>query len=263
MIRRIFLVYGIELTKASRQRLPIFGLLAMMAATGATYLANPFSADGLSDYAFIAYATPVTMNLLGLIILLAFSANLVSSDLGSGVIRTILVRPIRRHELLLAKLFLGMTYALLLAVFASFTAWGALLLFGDTGGVRYGAELVYSDSEMRSAFFIALGLNIITLFAAVSYGLFISTCTRNPAAAVTVTIGLWILIDIVKYPLRVSPYVFTTYLETPWSVYADHCDAIAITWEPTAYPLIATAGTSFILFVIASLVVIARKNFSA
>jgi len=263
MIKRVLIAYGVELVKASRQRFPLLGILAVIAVAAASSLAHPISVDDNGDYAFIAYAAPLAINLLGLIVLLCFSANLISSEFDRGLIRTALVRPLHRREFLVAKLLTGMTYALILALLGAITAWTLVFLFGDMGGVHYGAEVVYSDSAMRTAFLIALGLNVLTLFAAVAYAVFVSVCTRSPATAIGVTISLWLLVDIVKYPLHIAPYVFSTYLDTPWRIFADRCDALDAPWLPSLNHILLASAAWFLLFFSSAIFVMARRNFSS
>jgi hypothetical protein len=49
--------------------------------------------------------------LLGLIVLLMFSGSMMSSEFSRGTARLIAVRPVLRSEFVLAKILLGMTYA--------------------------------------------------------------------------------------------------------------------------------------------------------
>jgi ABC-type transport system involved in multi-copper enzyme maturation permease subunit len=263
MVGRVWVAYQVEVSKALRQRITYLGPLLVLSVVLLAPLIHPLRQDGISDYDFIAFATPLALNLLGLILLLVFAAMQVSSELGSGVVRTVLVRPILRHDYLIGKLLIGMTYAVALSLTAAAGAWLLVLAFGDFAGVAYGGEIIYTDREMRHAYLLGLGLNLLPQWAAVSFATMLSVLTRNTGAAIAGVLGVWLAADILKHPLRLAPYLVSTYTELSWSVFQERCDALATSWFPPMY--IGLLATSFITFAICApvaLVVLARKNLS-
>lgn len=262
MIRRVYTAYMVEITKAIRLKFSYVAPLLVVLVIGAALLTHPVERDDTSDYDFIAYATPLALNVLGFMLLLIYCASLVSSELGSGTIRMVLVRPLRRREFLAAKLLIGMTYATGLSLLAAITAWGLAYALGDLTGVRYGDEVVFTDSEMRVTYALALVLNLFPQFAAVTYAILVSTCTRSTGASVGITIGLWLLADSVKYPLRVAPFLFSSYMESSWQVFANRCNALDTQWFPAAqYGIISSIAAAILFFSIA-LYVLSRRNLS-
>jgi len=77
------------------------------------------------------------------------------------------------------------------------------------------------------------------------------------------TVGLWVLIDLVKYPLGIAPFVFTSYLERPWQVFSDRCEAVDAWWFPMLYQCLACSGVTFFACTALAILVIRRRNFSA
>jgi len=263
MIARVLNAYMVELSKASRQALTYIGPVLVVLAVLCMPLVRRVARDGTSDYAFIAYATPMALNLLGLLVLLAYCASQVAAELGSGTIRMVLVRPLRRHEFLLAKLLLGMTYAVLLTFSAAATSWATVLAFGDLGGVSYGGEVIYTSGAMLTTYLVAAGLSLLPLFAAVAYATMISTFTRSTGAAVGAAVGIWLLVDIVKYPLRIAPLVFSTYIEAPWQVFANRCGGFEASWSPDALYGAATSAAWSTVLVSLAMLALARRNLNA
>ena len=115
MIWRILNAYRTELAKAFHRKFTFVGPLLILLVVATTLRIHPVVRDGAGDYGFIAYVTPMALNLLGFLFLLVYCAGLVSSELGSGTICLVLVRPLRRCEFVIAKLLMGMTYAVMLA----------------------------------------------------------------------------------------------------------------------------------------------------
>ena len=249
MIRRIWTVYLMELSKALRLKLTYVGPALVVLAVCAALLVRPVVRDGASDYGFIAYSTRMAQDLLGLLLLLMYCAGLVSSELSSGSIRMVLVRPVKRWEFLGAKLMLGMSYAVVLTVLAGGSSWLLAFALGDVAGVSYGGEMIYTAQSMRNAYMVGALLSLAPQFAAVGYAVMLSTWTRNTGAAIATAIGLWVILDTVKYSLGVAPYLFLTYLETPWEVFSAHSEVMDATWFPVAKYCLITSSASLVLFV--------------
>jgi len=245
MIRRIWAACVVEWTKYSRMPLPYAGLVVVVLIAAGTLWVHPISHDGVSDFGFIAQAVPASLNLAGVLMVLVYSSTLVAGDVDSGVLRTLLVRPIRRSELLLAKLFNGIAYATLATSLAVFVSWVCGMVFGELSGIVFGDELMFATNEMYAAMFIATVFNLPPYFAAVGYAFMVSTISRKPAAAIGMTVGGWLIVDFIKYPLGIADFVFTSYLDRTWIVFQDRCDALDTGFFPA---VLQSAGVSFAWF---------------
>ena len=260
---RIWVAYQVEVSKALRQRITYLGPALVLFIVLLALLIHPIRRDGVSDYDFIAFATPLALNLLGFVLLLVFGASQVSNEMGAGTIRTVLVRPILRYEYGLAKFLVIVTYALALTVTATVAAWLLVLALGDMAGITYGGDVIYTDRDMRHTFLLGLAMNLLPQVAASAFALMISTFTRSTGTAVALALGLCIVSDIAKHPLKLAPYVFTSYAETSWLVFQERCDALSTALFPPAYYWLAgiSAVTTIVCIAIA-LVVLQRRNFS-
>jgi ABC-2 type transport system permease protein len=147
-------------------------------------------------------ATPVLMLLFLSVFMLPLIASLVAGDIvaaedGNGTLKTILTRSADRGQIFAAKALAAFTYATLavflsaaVATVAGVVAWGYHRIITYSG-------TVVSPSEGLLLVFAANACYLIPLFAVTSIGVLLSTVTRNSAAAVVGTIGIWILILIV------------------------------------------------------------------
>jgi len=248
------------LAKAARRKLTYLGPILVIIAIAAAPLLRPISRDNVSDYAFIAYVTPMALNLLGLILLLTYTATLVASELGSGTVCLMLVRPLRRGEFVVAKLFLAMTYSICLALTTGLAAWTVTAAFGDLDGVGYGGEIVVANIDMAMAYGAGMGLVLLPLFAASAYAVMVSTLTRSTGAAVASAIGIWILIDLIKHPLGVAPFVFSTHIDAPWQTFTDLCNGIQGAWSPALIWTAATSVVSFAVFTTIAVAALAKRD---
>ena len=261
MIRRILLACGAEWTKYSRMPLPYLGVAVIIGLSVATVFIYPVRSDGMSDFGYIGHAVPSALNLAGFLILVGYTATLVSGEVASGTIRTVLVRPIARHEYLSAKLLNGLAYSLLLAFVSVLTAWICALSLGELTGIAFGEELMFTTAEVYGAMALAALLNLAPHFATVAYALFVSTITRRPAAAIGLAAGTWLLIDYVKHPLGISAFLFTTYLDQAWIVFQDRCNALDTPFFPEAIYGLLICFAWFVVFGLASVFVFGRRSF--
>ncbi len=260
MIARIVNAYRVELAKALRRRFTYLGPALMAAGVACGPAMHPLARDGVSDYAFVAYTTPMVLNLLGLVVLLMYSAGLVASELGNGSICFTLLRPVRRHEYLFAKLLLAMTYSVALAVVVAAASWTLAYAFGDLNGVVWGGNVAYTHVEMLKAYLLGAALAQLPMWTAAAFAIMISTFTASAGAAVAATVGLWVLMDLAKHPLHIASAVFTTYLEAPWRVFINQCDGIGEAWFPSAGYLIATSLVSLAVFTGVAIFALARRD---
>ncbi len=263
MIRRIWQAYTMEVVKALRVRQTYVGPAVAAALIALAPLIHPLGLDASSDYGFIAYVTPLALNSLGFLLMLAYCSGLVSTELGNGSIRLTLIRPIHRHEYLLAKVLLGFTYALVLTVLVGAVSWGMTYAFGELTGVTFGGELVYTGEEMAQAYFTGMLLSLAPLCAGAAYAVFLSACTRSPVLAMSLSVGFWIVVDLVKHPLGIAPFVFTTHLETPWQVFIKRCDAIDAAWFPDVWYCLGSSGAVAAVCVGLAVAVLHYRNLSA
>ena len=259
---RILSAYQSEIDKALRNTLPYIGAVLMLAMIGVAALVRPLAVDSESDYDFLAFAVQMSLNVLGFLIVLLFSSSLVSPELASGSIRMMLVRPLRRTEFVAAKILAGMTYAVVLNLLVLGAAWLVAAWWGELIGVYYGAELLHGDQAMAGAYAAAAGLALLPQFAGVALGVCLSACTKNTAAAIGGAIGIWGLLDAIKYPLHIEQFVFTTYLERPWMLFSDMANGIAVDWTPVVIHAVVVSLVTWAVFSALAAMLVSRKDLS-
>lgn len=257
---RIWTAYRVEVAKALRRKFTWVGPVILALAVAALPFAREVARDGVADYGFVAYATPLVLDLLGLLLLLSYCATLVASDLSHGTVCYMLVRPLNRHEYLAAKLLLAVSYAALLELTVVAASWAVVVILGDLTGVTFGGEVVHTNLEMLSTYGLGALLALAPLCAAAAFAVMVSSLTTSTGGAVGCTIGLWLLMDLAKYPLRVAPYLFSSYLEAPWQAFADQCDGLTRPWLPDAVYILASSAAAFAVFSAVSIAVFRTRD---
>jgi ABC-2 type transport system permease protein len=162
-------------------------------------------------------ATPVLMLLFLSAFMLPLAASLVAGDIvanedGNGTLKTILTRSVDRGQVFAAKAAAAMTYAAFAVFLSAIVASVAGIASWGFHPVRSFSGTVVSSSEALLLVFAANAIYLIPLMAVVSFGVLLSTSTRNSAAAVVGTIGLVILLFIIaQIPglEGIKPYLLT------------------------------------------------------
>lgn len=259
MIRRVWTAYTVEIFKAVRQKFTYLGPILVLLVVMCAPLQYDIERDGAGDFGFIADTTTV-INLLGLLLVLSFCAGLVSAEQASGTIRQVLVRPLRRHEFLAAKLLTGMTYATILLALVGAASWTLALMLGDVTAVTFGDDVIYTGREMRNAYALGLLLALLPQSATVAYAVMISCLTRSTGAAVGGAVGIWIVTDMLKHRLGLAPLLFSSYLESPWQVFNDRCGGLDTSWFPMVqYTALASLG-AFAVFTLTAAYALRRRS---
>jgi ABC-2 type transport system permease protein len=156
----------------------------------------PFLSAVLSDGTlFPLAALGVVLPLLLPIAVAVLGGDAIAGESQTGTLRYLLVRPVGRTHLLLAKLVTVVAFVLLavLVVAAVTYAEGRLLLgrAPTTGTVSLsGSTLTQQELGWRTA--LALGYVIISMLGVAAVALFFSTMTRSSIGAALGTIGVLI-----------------------------------------------------------------------
>lgn len=148
------------------------------------------------------------------------AGDAISGEAAQGTLRYLLVAPVGRNRLLAAKGFGLLVFCFVSSFVVAISAWitglvlfplgRVTLLSGDT--VTYGHALV---SAVLMTVVVAL-----SLLGLAAIGLFVSTLTDTPIAAMAVTVGVTILSGILQSIPQLSsiqPWLFTD----QWTSFAD------------------------------------------
>jgi ABC-2 type transport system permease protein len=202
-------VYRWELRKLRAQKRTYLGLAVVALIPLAFVIALSLRHGGPNDVAFGRYvhqsglAVPLVILIFSANFILPLVTALVAGDIvanedHNGTLKTILTRSVDRGQVFAAKVIAAMTYATIAVFLSAAVATVAGVVSWGFHSVRTFSGTIVSASEALLLVFAANAIYLIPLFAVVSFGVMLSTVTRNSAAAVVGTIGLVILLYIVS-----------------------------------------------------------------
>jgi ABC-2 type transport system permease protein len=220
-------VYKWEVLKLLAQKRTYLGLGAAMLIPLAFVLVLVFKSGGPSDIPLGRYlrqtglATPFVvlffMSIWAFPVIVALVAgDIVASESHNGTLKTILTRSRDRGEIFAGKVLATLTYtvAVLVAMaavglIAASSAWGfndLTSLSGTTVSAWHGLVLLLGS----------LGVYLLPMAGIAAFGLFLSTVTRNSAAAVVGTL-MWALLmqllGVLPGTESIRPYLLGTQFE--------------------------------------------------
>jgi ABC-2 type transport system permease protein len=185
--------------------------------TGPAFLSAVLSDGTLFPLAALAMVLP-----LFLPVAVALTAgDAIAGEAQSGTLRYLLVRPVGRARLLLAKLVSVVAFVLIAVVVVAVTAYvvGALLL-GDAplSSSVSGTALTQQELAWRTA--LALGYAVLAMLGVASIALFFSTVTDSPQGAAMGALAFLIastLLLTLDASQALQPYLPTRY----WLAFVD------------------------------------------
>ena len=158
-----------------------------------------FAAATQTGLIYPAAALNIMSRLLLVVVIALFAGDVVAGEASTGNLRYLLVRPNGRGRLLVAKLLVAVSLALLATILLSATATVA-------GGVAFGFEPIrfqaFIDDQSVGNLFIHIGMATgyvtWTLTSVVAFGFMISTMSDSPAAAAGAAVGLGVTSQILN-----------------------------------------------------------------
>ena len=221
---------------------PVFLALAVYLSGGPGAGRGPAFLDRASRNAvFTALAgLAVTMPFFMPLSIAVVAGDSIAGEASMGTLRYLLVRPAGRSRLLLAK-------GIVLALFCLVAAL-AVVVAGLIAGVAFFPHgHVVTLSGTTISFVDGLGRSLLaalvvgaSMWGLASIGLFISTLTDVPIAAMSVTIGLVIvsgILDGVSQVAFLHPWLFTNY----WTAF-DNLIRDPVRWHQIWQDLLLQAG---------------------
>jgi ABC-2 type transport system permease protein len=181
------------------------------------------------------FVTHFIMN--GLWVHIPFLISLVAGDqlageATGGTFRLLLIRPVSRTRILLAKYVTTLFYTCTLVIFLAMLSIGlGLILFGAGDLIVLGKSLVIvPQAEVLGRFCVAFGLAIWSMWCVASLAFLFSSLVENAIGPIIGTMTVIIVFLIVSnIPVElfatIRPYLFTTYFNV-WQ----HAMAQPIPW---------------------------------
>ncbi|MFH1232045.1 MAG: ABC transporter permease [Planctomycetota bacterium] len=219
MLSRTWALTKIELYKLTRQKLfyiALFLLIIVVALSVFSEKIAPSTKGHVNGFNPLLSGCLNGFRLSAFLILIMGSL-LFASETTFGTIKTILIAPIKRSELLMAKaitiIILAILFAFLIETTSFISSW-AVYGFADIADPTFPDIIHLAESDMLLYIvytFIHIILPLITIGL---MGLFISTLIENAGIAVAISIIVYLIIDtfIVGLFENLSTFLFNYYL---------------------------------------------------
>jgi ABC-type transport system involved in multi-copper enzyme maturation permease subunit len=243
-VSRLWLLFRIELRKLLSRRLPwvtlvvvlLIALLSPQAGqvvdTAAGLMNEGGGAADPFQNGWTALAGAVkTARLFLVLVLLVLAGSSVAEEANMGTLKAILSRPVRRIEVLLAKVLATWCFGgllLLLAVGAA--ALGGELALGlyDVVDPLFPTRVKHTHGEMATYMWLSVFLTLLPLLALTALGLLASVWFDHAGHATGVAIAsLFFLSALSGLSRGARDYLFVTYLAFPFEIFDELANQIS------------------------------------
>ena len=251
-----------ELTKATRRKLPLFGIFAMALLALVVHLAvgQLGGAATANGWGYVAFSMQLLFTDLGPIFVINFAALLLAQETGIGTIRATLAAPVQRWELYLAKAATGVLYMMVLSLAALLFSVALAKIHFGFGPIGDSFGVIYERKTALREFLIGYVLSWIPLTALVMFGLFMSTIVRTPGAAASVSTGAFFILEFTKKLIGLEPYIFTKDISYPWVVLLQMAQGMDCQWQPDVWRMLLLSGTFALIAFGAGLAIFVRQD---
>ena len=256
-------IINVELEKILRKKLASGMFLSVLffeaAAAFVRYHLNTQGPSAPTGFQLSAFSIKTALQLFSLVCLI-ISAISVSEETGSGTIKHLLVRNVRRSHLILAKFIslsiIGITMVLLV------NSLGLILgeIFRGLSDLKEAEYLVYSARKLFLNFGAGMMLTLPPVIALTAFGIFISTIVRESGWAVGCSIITLFLFQLLSQFDEIQHLVFTHYFFLPIHNIVKLTEGIPINWKADSAMIIAGSLIYAAIFVGLSMVSLNRKD---
>ncbi len=218
---------------------------------GGNFLSAVVSNGQLFPAAALALVLPVFLPITVAIV----SGDAIAGEASTGTLRYLLVRPIGRLRLLVAKL-LSVTAFVLLAVLlvavtgyvvgVSLFGFGADATLGGSGGVTSLSGAVLSPAELAGRTLLGVGYIGLCMLTLGALGLFFSTLTDSPSAAALGVLAV-VVTSAVLLPLEAAAAIRFYLPTTHWLAWVD-LYRVPILWTDIAEGVTVQIGWILVAF---------------
>ena len=188
--------------------------------TGPAFLSAVLTDGTLFPLAALAIVLPLFLP----IAVAVTAGEAIAGEAQQGTLRYLLVRPVGRTRLLVAKLVSAMAFVVLTVLVVAGTAYvvGALLLGSDdaTAGATSVSGSALSGQELVGRTLLALGYAMLCMLGVAAIALFFSTLARSPLGAALGTLAVLVastLLLTLDAARVLHPYLPTRY----WLAFVD------------------------------------------
>jgi ABC-type transport system involved in multi-copper enzyme maturation permease subunit len=275
MFKRVLTLAGVELYKFSKQKYSylLIGFVVINAALvgiGSRIFPAIISAmrgsggplfDGYTFASIIASGTFSSAG-AGTIAMLAFSGSLVAAETDSGTLKNILVRPVKRHEFILAKAAALFVYCLVIVLITAAASVLAAAVFYGMGdlAIQETGEVYRTRAEMLLNMGVSYLMDLFSIYTVGCMGLFISVAINNAGWAVITSLVVYFPVMFLKNFESCSPWIFTAYMDMGQSILREMAVVKSKAWAPDIYSFFAVNVLTALVFLSVSLFLFRRKE---
>jgi len=250
-----------EIDKALHAKIAYLGIAATSLVSIVIFFGINMDEIGfINAWAFTGMVMQAVFAEIGLIFTALFAALLVAEEIGTGTIRIVLASPVRRRDVYLAKVGAGVLFMIMLSTTTLLLTLALAPFKYAFGPVADTVGVIYQTREVLLNFILAFVASWIPLTAVVTFGVFLSTITTKPGVAVATTLGSLVLAETVRHFIDIGPYLFTSYLGTPWVIFHDLAQGVDYQWCPRIWQCIGVSSVYALIAFAAGLFVFCRRD---
>ena len=254
----------IELWKLKKQRFPyvMSGIIVGVEIIFSIIRNQASEMDLMTVPSAFELTAAVTANTfrVAAFMLLAFSAMLLSSETSHGTLKTLMVKPFQRRDLIIGKALAILTVCgiVMLAVAVIGVVLGAI--FQDFKPLVEDDYVIHSLGALWGNLIVGFLLTIPPVFALCLLGLFCSVLTESSGVSVSISVGCYLLLELLGQLSAAKNFLLGAFVPFPLNTVESIARGLPNVWSPGIYWLLGNSLIYIIVFLLLSAAIFQRKD---
>jgi len=194
------------------------------------------------------------------LVILVVSSMILSEEITSGTAKLILVRNVKRRDLIVGKFLALVTLS---STFLFFLHGIGLLLgyfLGGLSAVKEGEYLLFSAADLLRCYGWGMALTIPPMISLIAFGMLASTAVRGSGGAVGMAVVGYFLLQILSQVKALHKIIFIRYLFLPVDNMSRLIDGIYVDWSRHFQWNLAASTITVLLLIGSAVIIFQRKD---
>lgn len=254
----------IELEKLTRQRFSYVmgGIIVLVEIVFSIIRSQASEMDLLTTPSAFELTAAVSTNTMRVaaFMLLAFSAMTVSSERAHGTLKTLLVKPFKRRDLIIGK-------ALAVLIVCSLVVMAVALIGIVLGGIFQDFKplvedeyVIHSLGSLWGNLILGYIVTILPVFALCLLGIFCSILTESSGVSVSIGVGCYLLLELLGQVQEIKHFLLGSFVPYALNNVEAMSRGLPTVWMPEILWLLANSLIYITIFLFLSTAIFQRKD---
>jgi len=192
--------------------------------------------------------------------LLAFSAMTLSSEMAHGTLKTLLVKPFKRRDLIIGKALTILVICGLVIVGVAIISIVLGSIFYDFTALSEDEYVIHSLGALWGNLILGFLVTILPVFSLCLLGVFCSVMTESSGVSVSIGVGCYLLLELLGQLKEIKPFLLGSFVPYSLNNVESMARGLPNVWSPGIFWLLGNSLIYIIVLLFLSTAIFQRKD---